>query len=264
MQVITNMTEDFTTDEIFTSVRNELNSSEVKPEKEPVPFIWILKPLQKDIISALKSSIYASDINDRIFYWHGNSKKYFVTDKYITYSISIYKINYKEEIDPDDLTSFLYTEYETVADLEAARNQAKLTGEPFACWQLRRLKPDNKQLELKVMHNRISDLEEMGYKVSKRFNDHTCKYDYFVRIAQSKFIDIVVDEKPVIGENKRNGKAFVIKKDGETFAFANKKECYEKMFKGIVSEITFKRATVGKVAGNLITIKKKEYKVVAC
>lgn len=261
------MNEDFNNNDIARYAQEAIVENikeDFKPESKKVPYIWLLRPLKKDIISAIKSSIYKDDIENEIYFWHGNLKKYFVTDKGITYSISIYKTNYKEEINPELIDEMLYADYKSIAELENARDIAKLTGTPFICRQLRRLKPENRQLELKIMQKNADILTTDGYKVKKRFNDHTCKYDYFVRINQRDFIDIVLNNKQLCDIDTkagRKGKEFAILANNLITIYKNKKDCYEKLFADICNEKTFKRAIKGKDIGDAFIIKGLSYEI---
>lgn len=259
------MDEDFNSNEIARYVQESIVENikeDFKSETKKVPYIWLLRPLKKDIISAIKSSIYRDDIENEIYFWHGNNK-YFVTDKHIIYSVSTYKTNYKEKIDTDTFQELYYTDYKSIAELETARNNAKANGEPFVCRQLRRLKPENRQLDLKIRPDNVMALNEMGYTIHTRFNDATCRNDNYVRISTNEFIDIVINHKETVEKGKagRKGKEFAILAKGIVTVYKNKKECYEKAFADICSIITFKRAIKGKDIGDTFIIKGLSYEI---
>lgn len=252
------MNEDFNNNDIARYAQEAIVNNikeDFKPEAKKVPYIWLLRPLKKDIISAIKSSIYKDDIENEIYFWHGNNK-YFVTDKHVIYSVSVYKTNYKEKIDIDAFQEMYYTNYKSIAELETARNNAKANGEPFICRQLRRLKPENRQLDLKIKPNNVTALNEMGYTIYTRFNDATCRNDKYVKISTNEFIDIVINHKETVEKGKagRKGKEFAILAKGIVKVYKNKKDCYEKQFADICSLITFKRAIKGKDIGDTFTI----------
>jgi hypothetical protein len=260
------MNEDFNNNDIARYAQEAIVNNikeDFKPEAKKVPYIWLLRPLKKDIISAINSSIYKDDIDEEIYFWSGNTRKYFVTDKGVAYSISIYKTNYKEEIDDDTFNEMLYTDYQSIAQLEDARAEAKATGTPFICRQLRRLKPDRRQLDLLVKNN-IDALAEKGYSITKKFNDATCRYDYYVKISYNEFVDIVLHNKEVVTKGKagRKGKEFAILAKGIITVYKNKKDCYEKLFADICNEKTFKRAIKGKGIGDTFVIKSISYAIV--
>lgn len=252
------MIEDFNNNDIARYAQEAIVNNikeDFKPEAKKVPYIWLLRPLKKDIISAIKSSIYKDDIDEEIYFWHGNNK-YFITDKHVIYSVSVYKTNYKKKIDIDAFQEMYYTDYKSIAELETARNNAKANGEPFICRQLRRLKPENRQLDLKIKPNNVTALNEMGYTIYTRFNDATCRNDKYVKISTNEFIDIVINHKETVEKGKagRKGKEFAILAKGIVKVYKNKKDCYEKMFADKCSLITFKRAIKGKNVGDTFTI----------
>lgn len=253
------MNEDFNNNDIARYAQEAIVNNikeDFKPETKKVPYIWLLRPLKKDIISAIKASIYKDDIENEIYFWHGNNK-YFVTDKHVIYSVSTYKTNYKEKIDTDTFQELYYTDYKSIAELEEARNNAKANGEPFVCRQLRRLKPENRQLDLKIKPNNVTALKEMGYTIYTRLNDATCRNDNYVRIGTNEFIDIVINHKETVEKGKagRKGKEFAILAKGIVTVYKNKKECYEKQFADICGERTFKSATKNKNIGDTFIIK---------
>lgn len=253
------MNEDFNNNDIARYVQESIVENikeDFKSETKKVPYIWLLRPLKKDIVNAIKSSIYRDDIDEEIYFWHGNNK-YFVTDKHIIYSVSTYKTNYKEKIDTDTFQELYYADYKSIAELETARNNAKANGEPFVCRQLRRLKPENRQLDLKIKPDNAIALKEMGYTVHTRFNDATCRNDNYVRIGTNEFIDIVINHKETVEKGKagRKGKEFAILAKGIVTVYKNKKECYEKAFADICGEKTFKRAIKDKDIGDTFIIK---------
>lgn len=252
----------YTAEEVCRVITDSIKEP-VKEEVKKVPYIWLLRPLKKDIISAIQSSIYKDDIDEEIYFWSGNTRKYFVTDKGVAYSISIYKTNYKEEIDDDTFNEMLYTDYQSIAQLEDARAEAKATGTPFICRQLRRLKPDRRQLDLLVKNN-IDALAEKGYSITKKFNDATCRYDYYVKISYNEFVDIVLHNKEVVTKGKagRKGKEFAILAKGIITVYKNKKDCYEKLFADKCSFITFKRSLKDKDIGDTFVIKGLCYEIV--
>ena len=252
------MNEDFNNNDIARYAQEAIVNNikeDFKPESKKVPYIWLLRPLKKDIISAIKSSIYKDDIENEIYFWHGNNK-YFVTDKHVIYSVSIYKTNYKEKIDNDVFNELYYTEYKSIAELETARNNAKANGEPFVCRQLRRLKPENRQLDLKIKPDNVIALKERGYTTYTRLNNMTQQNDNYVKIGTNAFIDIVINNKETVEKGKagRKGKEFAILAKGIVTVYKNKKECYEKMFADKCSLITFKRAIKDKNVGDTFTI----------
>ena len=254
------MNEDFTAEEVCREISASIKEP-IKEEKKKVPFIWLLKPLKKDIIKALQTSIYKDDLIDDITFWYGNNK-YFVTDKGIVYSISTYKTNYNEEIDEDAFYDMYYTEYKSIAELEDARAKAKTEGKPFVCRQLRRLKPENRQLELKIKQPKLNTIMELGYKIKKKFNDSSCRYDYFVRISQAQLIDIVLNGKEVKPiKAGRKGKEFAILAKEIITVYKNKKDCYEKLFADVCSEKTFKRAIKDKDIGDTFVINGLSYEI---
>lgn len=238
------MNTDFNSNEIARYTQEAIVNNikeDFKPETKKVPYIWLLRPLKKDIISAIKSSIYKDDIDEEIYFWHGNNK-YFITDKHVIYSVSVYKTNYKEKIDADTFQELYYTDYKSIAELEEARNNAKANGEPFVCRQLRRLKPENRQLDLKIKPNNVTALNEKGYTTYTRLNNMTQQNDNYVRISTNKFIDIVINHKETVEKGKagRKGLAIKIIIDEIEHEFSNLKECHEKMFSDIKYE-TFKK-----------------------
>lgn len=224
----------------------------VKPlevEKKKIPFCWVLSPRSEDIIDALKKSIFSSDIDSKIKWWVENTRKYFMTDKNVVYSLSIYKSDFKAHISDEEKEAMLYTEYQSLAQLEQARLEHKEQKKVFVCWQVRRLEPKDDRLELKVMSTKAKSLKERGYKVRKRFNDQTCKYDYFVSIKKSLLTHIIKNDLTdcPLSNNKRNAKDFAIKINGKYHLFASQKECFEKVFAGEISLRTFKRLIKKKI-----------------
>lgn len=218
----------------------------VKPleveEKKKVPFVRVLSPLTKDIIDALKKSIFSSDIDEKIYWWKENNKKYFISDKGEVYSLSVYKSDFKAHVDEETRDELLFTRYDSLAQLENTLALYRENKKVFMCWQVRKLEPANGRLALKVMSYKVADLKKRGFKVEKRFNDQTCKYDYFVNIQKNVLLQMFRDNLETVPpvENKRRSKVFEVNVNGKYYIFKSQKECYETLFKEKMSLRTFK------------------------
>lgn len=102
--------------------------------KKKVPFVRVLSPLTKDIVDALKKSIFSLDIDEKIYWWKENNKKYFITDKGKIYSLSIYKSDFKAHVDEETRDEMLFTHYDSLAQLENALALYKENKKVFMCW----------------------------------------------------------------------------------------------------------------------------------
>lgn len=227
----------------YNGVNAERETACEPAEKKKIPFIWVLSPRATDIIDAIKKSIFSLDVEEKIFWWVENSRKYFITDKGAVYSLCVYKSDFKAEISEEERECLLYEPYESLAQLEQTRIDYKERGKVFCCWQVRRLDPESGYLKLKVAERKVEHLKECKYKIVKYFNDVTCRYDYYVKIKKDVLVSMVwrgLTAVPVV-PNRRNAQEFEIFVDGEHRMFESKKDCYEKVFQGLISFPSFKR-----------------------
>lgn len=227
----------------YNSINTESNVIAEPVEKKKIPFIWVLSPRAADIIDAIKKSIFSLDVEEKIFWWVENSRKYFITDKGAVYSVCVYKSDFKAELSEEEMQCLLYEPYESLAQLEQTRIDYKERGKVFCCWQVRRLDPESGYLNLKVAEHKLEHLKEHKYNIVKYFNDATCRYDYYVKIKKDTLVSMVwrgLTHVPVV-PNRRNAQEFEIFVDGEHHIFESKKDCYEKVFQGVIGITTFKK-----------------------